>query len=112
MEGLPFRVLIFVGGALLISNAWAVVDTKIAVDAAAREAVRAYVEAPNPTVAHQAAAIAAADAIEGHGRRPDRLGLTVVPDDGQPFARCVRATATTTYAVPTLHLPWIGGLGP
>jgi phenylalanyl-tRNA synthetase beta chain len=39
IEALPFGVLIFVVGALLITNLWAVIDTKIAVDAAAREAV-------------------------------------------------------------------------
>ena len=112
IEVLPFGVLIFVVGALLITNAWAVVDTKIGVDAAAREAVRAYVEAPDQTTAQQVAAMAAADTIEGHGRRPDRLGLTVGPDGGQAFARCVPVTAISTYMVPTLRLPWIGGLGP
>ncbi|MGZ4694068.1 MAG: hypothetical protein ACXWA3_10620, partial [Acidimicrobiales bacterium] len=43
IEVLPFGVLVFVVGALLITNAWAVVDAKIAVDAASREAVRTYV---------------------------------------------------------------------
>ena len=41
---LPFGVLIFVVGSLLIANAWAVVDAKLATTAAAREAARAYVE--------------------------------------------------------------------
>ncbi len=44
---LPFGVLIFVVGALLVTNAWGVVDAEIAADAAAREAVRTYVEAPD-----------------------------------------------------------------
>jgi hypothetical protein len=111
IEALPFGLLIFVIGALLITNAWAVVDTKIAVDAAAREAVRAYVEAPDEATARVAASTAADDTITGHGRRADHLKLLVTHEGGQPFARCVRVTAEAAYAVPALRLPWIGGLG-
>ena len=45
IEALPFGLLVFVVGALLVANAWAVVDAKLAVDAAARQATRHYVEA-------------------------------------------------------------------
>ena len=45
VEALPFGLLVFVVGALLTLNAWAVVDAKFAVDAAARQATRSYVEA-------------------------------------------------------------------
>ena len=38
IEVLPFGVLIFVVGSLLVANAWAVVDTKFMVTSAAREA--------------------------------------------------------------------------
>ena len=41
---LPFGILIFVVGSLLIANAWAVIDAKLATTAAAREAARSYVE--------------------------------------------------------------------
>lgn len=46
LEGLAFGVLIFVFGLLLVMTVWNVIDTKIAVAAAAREAVRTYVESP------------------------------------------------------------------
>ena len=36
IEVLPFGILTFVVGALLVANAWAVIDAKIAVSAAAR----------------------------------------------------------------------------
>jgi len=111
IEALPFGVLIFVVGALLITNAWAVVDTKIAVDASAREAVRAYVEAPDQAAAEQAATRAADDTIAGHGRRVDHLTVHASHEGGQPFARCVRVTVDASYPVPALRLPWIGGLG-
>ncbi|MBA2283441.1 MAG: hypothetical protein H0W25_19710, partial [Acidimicrobiia bacterium] len=43
IEALPFGLLIFVVGALLVANAWAVIDAKLAVTAAAREAARTWV---------------------------------------------------------------------
>ena len=45
VEALPFGLLIFVVGALLVASAWVVVDAKLAVVSAAREAARTYVEA-------------------------------------------------------------------
>ena len=39
-EVLPFGVLIFVLGTLLLVNAWAVIDAKFAVSSASREAAR------------------------------------------------------------------------
>ena len=51
IEVLPFGVLIFVVGTLLITNAWGVVDAEVAADAAAHQAVRTYVEAPDGTTA-------------------------------------------------------------
>jgi hypothetical protein len=111
IEVLPLGLLIFVIGALVIANAWAVVDAKIAVDSAAHEAVRAYVEAPDESTAQSTAAQIAADTIAGHGRRADQLGLRIDHEGGQPFARCVRVTAEVSYPVPALRLPWVGGLG-
>ncbi len=111
VEALAFGVLIFVVGALLITNLWAVVDTKVAVDAAAREAVRVYVESPDGTVGLPRAQAAAAEVVRGYRRRPERLSVEVRHEGGRPFARCVRVTVTTRYPVPAIRLPWIGGLG-
>ncbi|MGZ4727683.1 MAG: hypothetical protein ACXWB2_08195 [Acidimicrobiales bacterium] len=111
IEVLPFGVLIFVVGALLITNAWAVVDAKIAVDAASREAVRTYVEAPDAETALEQARRVAADTVAAHGRRPELLTIQVDHDGGRPFARCVRVTIEADYPVPALRLPWIGGFG-
>ena len=111
IEALPFGVLIFVVGALLITNLWAVVDAKVAVDAAAREAVRVYVESPDATVGGRRAGDAAAEVVRGYGRHAERLEVGVHHDGDRPFARCVRVTITTRYPIPALRLPWIGGLG-
>lgn len=108
VEVLPFGMLIFVVGALLIANAWSVVDAKMAVSGAAREATRAYVEAPNRDVAEVAARQAAEDSIRGHGRNPTRLRLS---NNNPQFVRCERVEYEARYAVPALSLPFIGGFG-
>lgn len=70
LESLAFGALVFVFGTLIILNAWAVVDARFATAAAAREAVRAVVEAEpgrseEELVAH--AQRAAVQALTAHG---------------------------------------------
>ncbi len=67
IEALPFGLLIFVVGTLLIANAWAVVDAKFATDAAARQAVRTFVEADDPASARSEARAAGLAAVQAHG---------------------------------------------
>ena len=111
IEVLPFGLLTFVVGMLLVANAWGVVDAKMATTSAAREAVRAYVEAPDADAAVAAADDAAAAAMAGHGRDPRSTTVDIRHEGDRPFARCVRVTVTSRYPVPALRLPWIGGLG-
>jgi hypothetical protein len=105
-EVLAFGFLTFVIGALLIANAWGILDAKIAVTAAAREAARAYVEAPSAPAAATAARQAATATMTGHGRNASTMGGPTL--DGT-FARCARITASVTYTVPAISLPWVGG---
>ena len=125
VEALPFGLLVFVVGSLLVANAWAVVDAKFAVDAAARQATRSYVEAEvggaragdagSARGAEQAAIEAGMAALTAHGRDPAAasVGLSALETVGgqSGFSRCARATFTATYEVPALTLPWIGGFG-
>jgi hypothetical protein len=111
IEALPFGVLTFVIGMLLVVNAWGVVDAKQAATSAAREAVRAYVEAPDEATAVAAATDAARRSMTGHGRNPDHTTVEVEHPDGRPFSRCARVTITVHHPVPALRLPWIGGYG-
>lgn len=111
IEVVPFGVLVFVIGSLLIANAWGVVDAKLAVTSAAREAVRAYVESPDGATALAAADAAAREAIDGHGRNGSRATVSVEHPDGGSFGRCTRAVVVVHYPVPALALPWIGGYG-
>ena len=111
IEVLPFGFLIFVVGALLIANAWGVVDAKLATDAAAREAARTFVEVVegNDASAATAAAAAAGDeAAVGHGRSADRMEIVI---EAPSVARCASITVIATYEVPAIPLPWIGGFG-
>jgi putative hemolysin len=115
IEALPFGLLVFVVGALLVANAWAVIDAKLAVDAAARQATRTYVEAEVPADAEPDAVAAGFGALEAHGRDPAQAAVGLSELDGtggQPgYSRCARATFTATYEVPALTIPWIGGFG-
>lgn len=109
IEALPFGLLIFVLGSLLIANAWAVVDAKFATDAAARQAARTYVEGTDPARALDAATEAGRAAIAGHGRDPRRV--EVRPLGAAELVRCARVVFEAAYEVPALSLPLIGGYG-
>jgi hypothetical protein len=106
---LPFGVLVFVVGSLLIANAWAVIDAKLATTAAAREAARSYVESDSASTGADAATQAAEEAISNYGRDADRLGLEL-EQDGR-FARCSRVTFVASYEIPAISLPFGIGFG-
>src|SRR4051812_10188160 len=110
IEAIPFGILLFVIGALLIADAWAVIDVKMAVTSAAREAARSYVEAPDHDSGLQAAEQAANEAIAAQGRDTTRVRIEG-PSDPSAFTRCHRITFTVSYPVPALTLPGIGGFG-
>jgi hypothetical protein len=112
IEVLPFGLLVFIVGALVVTNAWAVIDAKLAVSAATREGVRAYVEAPDAATAGTAADDAARSAFAGYGRDPAALDLDAPAHDGNlPFGRCVRVTLRGTHQLPALIVPFLGTLG-
>lgn len=115
-EALALGVVVFVVGALLVLSGWRLVDGKLAVETAAREAARALVEAPVPVltdpVAGPAIADAAARATMAAHRGPDD-----VPDATWRFvetlvegmaARCAPITAAVVVDVDTVPLPLVG----
>jgi hypothetical protein len=108
IEVIPFGLLTFVVGVLLVANAWAVVDAKIAVSTAAREATRAYVEAPADGDPLALADAAARAAISGAGRDPGQLVLTPLE---ATFARCETVRFEASYRIPAIRVPWVGGFG-
>src|SRR5690242_7867104 len=92
VEALAFGVLIFVLGVLVIANAWGVIDAKLAAAGAAREAARAFVEAPDADRAQNQAVTAALEAVAAQGRNPARAHVDVA---GQ-WVRCARVVVTVT----------------
>ena len=108
-EVLPFGFLVFIAGSLLLTNAWAVIDGTIAASAAAREATRAYVEAPTADAASAAATGAALATVDGHGHDPARA--EILWPDGMPWGRCERTTIEVRYRVPAITVPFIGSFG-
>ena len=119
IEVLPFGLLVFVIGVLIAANAWAVVDAKLATDAAAREATRRFIEArvTDPRQADAAASEAAAtglEALAAHGRDPSRASVTLSSLGdvaGGGFVRCARATFTASYRLPVLTVPLMHSFG-
>lgn len=108
-EALPFGFLVFVAGTLLLVNAWAVFDSHLAASAAAREAVRTFVEADaSPVDALAAAEAAARGTIEGHGKEWERTTLRWT---GAELVRCQPVTATVRYSVPLVAVPWVKAFG-
>src|SRR2546423_9148630 len=87
IEAVPFGILLFVVGSLLIANAWAVIDVKMAVTSAAREAARTYVESADHSTGSANADRAARDVIAAH-KRNTQLALVDGPTDESAFARC------------------------
>lgn len=107
-EALPLGVLLFVAGSLLVTNLWAVLDAKTHTTTAAREAARAWVEAPDPATAATTAARAATDTLTGLGWGTPEL----LPPPADAFTRCARITYEVRTRVPALRLPGLdGGLG-
>ena len=103
-EGILFGVVVFVFGTLLLVNAWAVIDAKMAVSSAARETARTLVEgdgAIGPAAASGRAAFEATSAFDG--------ARLVGPDISGVFRRCGRVEVTYRYTVPAISLP--GGIG-
>jgi hypothetical protein len=115
-EALVFGTLVFVVGTLIAVNAWAVVDAKLAVNAAAREAGRALAETTAPTwgLAFAAAEDAARATVAGHGKDAGALVLEVVAgydplvEDGSAPTRCRRVTVAAHLPVTTAAMPLVG----
>ncbi len=126
LDALAFGALVFLTGTLLVLNAWSVVDTRMAVGAAAREAARAVADGDagafaldtgRRDLAEQGRARAVA-ALQAHGRdldgwlAEDEVVLAVTTADGAAAAwdapRCAVVTATVTFTAPTIALPFVG----
>ncbi len=102
-EVLPFVILVFVGGTLVLAQAWAALDAKIAAVAGAREAARTFVEHRGPRFgdAVHAATDAGGQAMSGYRLSGE---ASVRPVGPTRLRRCERVTFEATREVPRLGL--------
>ena len=110
MEVLPFGFFVFVSITLFLVNVWGVLDAKLAVTSASREAARAFVEAPSSGDGFVEAEARAREALAAYGRDGERATVErpQLPDG---FARCARVTVGVRYEVLALAIPFVGGFG-
>ncbi len=107
-EALAFGTLIFISGALLLLNAWALVDHRTTLDSAAREYMRAYTESRGPAEALANGRRAMAAVLDG--RIPeDRIQLT--EPEASRFGPCATARIEMTARVPSVRMPFVGSFG-
>lgn len=109
IEGVAFGFLLFVVGALVIANAFAVIDAKAAASAAAREATRSIVESSASTAeeAMDEARRVARETMAGYGKDLEERGR-LLPEQ-LDFRRCGRVAIAVEYDVPFAALPIVGG---
>jgi len=105
---LIFGVPTFVIGSLMIMNVWAVIDSSLAVSAAAREGARTFVEA-DPATAHGEAQQRMDDVMASYGR-DDRPITTNVASAGT-YQRCAVVEITAQYDLALVSLPVFGDFG-
>jgi len=103
IEAVPFGLLVLTVGILVLAHTWAVVDAKFVTTTAAREATRAYVEAPSSALAVARATDAAASVVERSGRDPATLRLERTTSR---FGRCVPTRHEAILEVPAVAVPW------
>lgn len=109
MDAVVVGMLVFVVALLVVANAWAVIDAKLAAEAAAREATRAYVESNHAEQAWPAAVAAAQRTIAGHGR--DHRRTSVRPGAELALARCARVHIEVRHPVVLFPLSVLGRRG-
>ena len=107
-EALAFGALILVAGTLVFVNVWSVVETRLAVDAAAREYLRVYTGAGDHDGATRRAELAARVTLAARGTPLE--GLRIDPPDPGSFGPCGEAAVVLTATVPAARLPFVGTL--
>ena len=108
IESIPFGILVFVGGVLLVINLWSVVDTRASLDSAARDYLRAYTAAPDRATARIVGRAAARASLSSRSGRPSavRIGAPT-----ERFGPCRPATVRLELTIDAIHAPFIGTLG-
>jgi len=109
-DGLIFGTLVLLCGSLMIINAWAVIDTRVALDSAAREYLRTYGEQPDGPTARAAGERAARTVLSRRGTDSSHLTFTIEPRV-ESFGPCQLAEVGLIVTVPAIEVPFLDGVG-
>lgn len=112
LDALALGALVFVTATLLVINVWSVVDTRMALTAAAREAVRDLVDVADAdiAVAQDRAAARALETLAQHGRPTAVLDQVSVAITAPSLTlRCSPITVAVTAPARMIGLPFVGG---
>lgn len=104
-----FAVMILLGGLVVIINAWSVIDTRAALDAATREYLRTYTSGPDQHSARTDAELAAIGVLTGRGTAFDTPRFELDRPNG--FGPCAAVTVSLSIRVPTLRAPFLEPFG-
>lgn len=107
IETIPFGILVFVAGTLLVTNAWAGVTNRTTADSIAREYLRAYTRAETRPEGLADGARAAQLVAASHQLGADRVQVV----EPTAWAACALATVQVTITVPEIRAPFLGGFG-
>lgn len=104
-EGLLFGMLILVAGSIVVVNLWAIVDTRAALDAGAREYLRTFTERADRATAATQAQIALDDVLVARGTDPANVLVHVDTPNG--FGPCALARLELTASVRGVRAPFL-----
>lgn len=107
LETLPFGVLVFISGTLLVVNAWAIVTNRTTADSIAREYLRAYTKATTRTDALASGQRVVDALVDARGLPRDRVRI----EPPATWAACDVAVVTVHLTVPEVRAPFLGGFG-
>jgi hypothetical protein len=107
-EALAFTTLILLAGTLVMVNVWSLVETRVALDAAAREYLRTYTHQDDHHAAVTAGELVARAVLTG--RDTPLSELRFVHPDPSTFGPCGMATVAISASVPAARVPFIGTL--
>lgn len=104
-EGLLFGMLILIAGSIVVVNLWAVVDTRAALDAGAREYLRTYTERADSTTAATQARLVLDDVLRSRGTDPADVLVRLETPNG--FGPCALARVELTTVVRGVRAPFL-----
>lgn len=109
LEALLLGLLVVLGGVGLMVNTWTVIETRAALDAAAREYLRSYGEQSDAISAERAGSDAAHAVLRERGTPLD--GVRVSTPDAGRFGPCQRVEITLSVEVDRMRVPFIDAIG-